>query len=646
MTLFSASNELPPSRAGIAPQDVTSTVRYLAGLKNVPLTPEQVSTAVAWTEKCLRDPQMPFVDLGDAPIADPMTKVVDRILDIFAAVEVMHYVVAVIEGNKSPDSAMIVKRADEAVHQFTGGVPFYCWPDPKETFRQHYRDVPWAPVVIKADDGTTSTNYMRNDVFHRDPAQGPAVHRKGLFGECLEYWVDGKRHRPHEQGPAIINTDIEGGDIVHQEFFENGVLYRPSADGPVIVQTLDGRTVIEVYQEDGELHRDPKEGPAMYCKTRDNEVWEFWVHGLLHRDSTDGPALIETNLEGRGIRREEYYQLGLLHRPSNDGPAVIGTDASGERFLEIFCEHGERHRDPKQGPARHFKDDLGEEWEYVVNGKRHRDAADGPAFIFTYANGKPVCGEEYYKEGRWHRPASEGPAILQVDPSGKRLFEIYVEDGEPHRDPKSGPAWYSVEDGIIEIRYQVRGAFHRDERDGPARTQIHEATGIVVVEDYWRHGKENRTDGPAHVSRDPVTGVTVHEEYHQDGKQHREGDSPALLIRDASTGIVTMAHYILNDRMYRDDGPAWIEWHPVTGAVTCESWVGCDGLFHRADGPAVIARDEYGRVTSEEYWVKGEKLEPPALSGSHRASRRKTKSRSRKTATRRAPLVPAEARDG
>jgi hypothetical protein len=118
-------------------QDLASTVRYLAGLKNVRLTPEQVNIAAGWAGKCLHDPQMPFVDLGDAPITDPATKIVDRILDIFAAVEVMHYVVAIIEGNASADSRMIIKRADEAVQTFTGGVPFYRWPEPMETFRLH-----------------------------------------------------------------------------------------------------------------------------------------------------------------------------------------------------------------------------------------------------------------------------------------------------------------------------------------------------------------------------------------------------------------------------------------------------------------------------------------------------------------------------
>src|SRR3981081_452598 len=100
--------------------------------------------------------------------------------------------------------------------------------------------MPWAPVVIKADDGTITTSYMRNDVLHRDPAQGPALHRKGRFGECLEYWVDGKRHRRHDHGPAVINSDIEGGDILHQEFHEDGQLHRLFAKGPAILQTLDG----------------------------------------------------------------------------------------------------------------------------------------------------------------------------------------------------------------------------------------------------------------------------------------------------------------------------------------------------------------------------------------------------------------------
>jgi hypothetical protein len=165
-------------------------------------------------------------------LANPATRIINRIVDVIAATAVMQHVTAIIEGNASVDSEILVKRAEAAVNRFTGGAEFYRWPEPMETFRRHYADVPWAPVVITHDDGSVTTTYLRNDVLHRDPCQGPAFHRKGLIGECLEYWVDGKRHRRHEAGPAIINSDFEIGNVLHQEFHENGQLHRPPRRDP------------------------------------------------------------------------------------------------------------------------------------------------------------------------------------------------------------------------------------------------------------------------------------------------------------------------------------------------------------------------------------------------------------------------------
>jgi hypothetical protein len=220
MTLVPAAgtlNTLPFQGA----QDLTSTLRYLAGLKNVHLTPEQISGAVSWAEKCLHDPQMPFVDFGDAPISDPATKVIDRIVDVLAARQILHHVAALIEGNVSPDPETLLKRADDSVNRFTGGVPFFRWPDPMETLRLHYANVPWAPVVITLDDGSVTTSYFCNDILDRDPAQGAAWHRKSVHGEAFQYIVRGKLHRDPAEGPAVLALSYSG-EVVEQEYWVEG----------------------------------------------------------------------------------------------------------------------------------------------------------------------------------------------------------------------------------------------------------------------------------------------------------------------------------------------------------------------------------------------------------------------------------------
>lgn len=506
------TEEPSPKQSALA-----GTVRYLAKLKNIRLTPEQVSGAVTWAENCLRDPQAALVDLGDAPIADPATKFIDRILDVIAATEVMRLVAALIEGNSSPDAAAVMTRAGEAVNRFTAGVPFYRWPEPMETFRLHYKDVPWAPVIIKADGGIVSTSYLRNEVLHRDPMQGPAFHRKGRFGECQEYWVDGKRHRPHEQGPAVINSDIEGGDILHREFHENGTLHRPSHVGPAIIQTLGGHPVIEAYLENGKMHRDPSQGPALHYTTKDNEVWEFTVNGGLHRELTDGPAFIDSNFEGRGVRREEYYRDGQLHRPSHEGPAMIEIDVSGRTVREVYFEQGQRHRNPKEGPAWHGFEEGFETWEYITRGELHRDEQEGPAVVSRDPGTGVIVREEYFRNGQWHRehgPALltrdaatgkmlreeyyqneqlhrlNGPASSDRDQAGRLVLEFWCKNGIMHRDPNDGPAWtYRHEtEGTTRQDYIVDGQIHRDPQHGPA-VIVRDVSGVIVERQYWVNGE-------------------------------------------------------------------------------------------------------------------------------------------------------------
>lgn len=590
MTLFSASDTIDQSAPIPAAQDLTSTVRYLASLKNIQLTPDQSAALARTTSEHFATWNQQQAH-GDArQLGVLTTKAIDRTLDIVAAARVIRLAAQMIEGNSEPDNSELTKRATAIVDRFIGAnaTGMHRWPDPYETFRTHYGSVPWGPVHHTLADGTKTTTYLLDELMHRDPKEGPAFQCWTEDWSCSQYLVQGQKHRDYREGPAVIQECQSGSWFRSEEYYEQGVLHRPATEGPAVIWTDHaGNRTFEAYYEDGELHRDPKQGPAWHRIDVLGERSEYLVNGKLHRDHRDGPAIIDSNFMGKGLAVTEYWKDGQSHRPVSEGPAYCAKDHDGQVMGEIYGEDGEMHRDPKQGPARYFKDHLGEEREYAVNGKRHRDAADGPAFIFTYADGTPVRGEEYYKDGKWHRPASEGPAILQTDPSGKRLFEIYVEDGEPHRDPATGPAWYSAENGVEDIRYQVRSVFHRDERDGPARIHIDEATGTVLLAEYSYEGRSHRTNGPARIERN-AGGVVIFECWFRDGEFDRDP----------------------------------------------------------ADGPAFIMRDDDGAIVEQAYWVRGERIETATPSAGNRATRRKAKKRNRKVSRRSNRVTTAEACDG
>jgi len=105
------------------------------------------------------------------------------------------------------------------------------------------------------------------------------------------------------------------------------------------------------WWKDCQLHRDPKDGPALYRKGPQREYVEYCVDGETHRDHRDGPAIIEIRLDGDGGRLEEFWEHGKRHRPASEGPAVRDTDRDGNCLVEFYADGGKCHRDPAQGPA-------------------------------------------------------------------------------------------------------------------------------------------------------------------------------------------------------------------------------------------------------------------------------------------------------
>jgi hypothetical protein len=132
-------------------------------------------------------------------------------------------------------------------------------------------------------------------------------------------------------------------------------------EGRLVMKLPEG-AVCTTWWRNGELHRDPKEGPAWHRQDPGFERMEYFFNGTLHRDPQDGPALIDGNFDGRGIRIEEYLTCGMPHRPSTLGPAAIHTGPNGQRVLEVYLEYGRLHRDPARGPALITYDADGAAW--------------------------------------------------------------------------------------------------------------------------------------------------------------------------------------------------------------------------------------------------------------------------------------------
>jgi hypothetical protein len=312
------------------------------------------------------------------------------------------------------------------------------WPDLLEVFESHYGGKVRGPTIAMRDDGTVVTRWWKGLDFHRDPGGGPAnIEEKGAC-RIEEYWVDGKLHRPWEQGPAEI-----------------------------IVEEIDGKM---------------------------RRVEAYWFEGRRHRPYSEGPALIVSHYgDNHNLSGEEYFEHGQVHRPSHVGPAVTQWDSSGRKVLQEFREHGELHRDPAEGPASFLirdavtlkgcSDDV-TAIQYSVRGKNHRDENDGPAFISRDNRTGTIVAEQYYRDGRIFR--TNGPAIVDRDLRGIILYEAWC-DGKDgfNRDPRLGPAVFmrDVITGVTTEEYWVDGDYRRGVQ-GPSRVK-RDACGRIFAEDDW-----------------------------------------------------------------------------------------------------------------------------------------------------------------
>jgi hypothetical protein len=273
------------------------------------------------------------------------------------------------------------------------------------------------------------------------------------------------------------------------------------------------------------------------------------------------------------------------------------------------------HRDPREGPAN--VEVLGDRRleEYFVDGEAHRPHEDGPAKIYTHYRDFDLSGEEYWEHGKLHRPAELGPAVAHRDLKGEPVMRLYFENGESHRDPSQGPAWWEIHDArtdrdalrpFVEERYCVRGQAHRDEKDGPACVETDVATGVITREEYRRDGRAYSESGPSIVDRRP-DGTLYFESYCHDERFRDTREGPSTINYDAE-GRVLGESWLDPDGRHRDaaKGPGYVRYDRSNGRRHEEFYVG-DALRQAALGPAIVMRDRDGNVLWQEFW-DGERM--------------------------------------
>lgn len=157
--------------------------------------------------------------------------------------------------------------------------------------------------------------YAKEGMLHRDPKEGPAwfeIRDARTMKDTpdnttvIKYAWSGVNHRDEEDGPAILTRHNISGVALQEQYWRNGVLHREH--GPASVERgADGTVIFEAWYRDGDMHRDPAEGPAFIWRAGEDGITreEFYVGGVLLNASL-GPAIIRRDRSGKVVE-EEYW---------------------------------------------------------------------------------------------------------------------------------------------------------------------------------------------------------------------------------------------------------------------------------------------------------------------------------------------------
>lgn len=168
----------------------------------------------------------------------------------------------------------------------------------------------------------------------------------------------------------------------------------------------------------------------------------------------------------------------------------------------------------------------------------------------------------------------------------------------------------------LQLRIRILYSFHMaiDTRSANYEVEcvLNGETGNVIRE-IWRNEQgdiDRLGDQPAWVEYCPITGNVTRQSWWRANEPHRDGDKPAKLGFDPETGAETSRAYWKNGQPHRDEGlPAWIT-QSNDGMILARHFAVC-GRRHRADGPAVEKFDaKSGELVETEYWVDDRVVDP------------------------------------
>jgi hypothetical protein len=157
-------------------------------------------------------------------------------------------------------------------------------------------------------------------------------------------------------------------------------------------------------------------------------------------------------------------------------------------------------------------------------------------------------------------------------------------------------------------KWYIHGVLHRE--DGPA--EIDDRVGLyggrVYREMWYNNGKLHREDGPAYIEKN---NNSYRERWYKNGMRHRK-NGPAEIAK--ANGIVVAEYWYLNDLNYREDGGPSIMridyGNLRQGDVKIISYTNKQGLKHRLDGPATIAKNLKTNKENYSFFIDGYQLSP------------------------------------
>jgi hypothetical protein len=156
------------------------------------------------------------------------------------------------------------------------------------------------------------TIYMKGDMVHRSPKEGPAVEERNSYGKVVRraYVVDNVPHRDDNDGPAEIQYDDSGNNRLCEKYYKHGKLHRVSSPA-VVVRSPSGIITRYEYWTDGVCTRaDNKPAVAEWSAVGSMSMQKYMVGGQLHRNPECGPAVIIYRDNGKDILEEQYWVEG------------------------------------------------------------------------------------------------------------------------------------------------------------------------------------------------------------------------------------------------------------------------------------------------------------------------------------------------